>query len=453
MGVLGSGLTGLGNVATAGQPPGGSGGSAGNVWLQSRIAAISRLYPAVMAGLNFVYSKPSNLNQATVAGTPTTSAQDAAIIGGALKPGAAQYLTCTGVIQTDTTTQPYAWFARAKFALPSANYQAIGLSNTNDLAVLTSYTPNNATNLVLEFFNNVLGSGKTVTSFAIDGREHNVGVLFDGITHHVFVDDVEVGSTVVLTTMTVGPRVWSAFNATAGDVHVCDLAYGYQLPGLSAALSFGIKPGQKIVFDGDSVTAGSPDATFRWQAPLEASLNANMTGRAAAIPTYANVGVAADTTTNMLARVAGTIAAAPNHVMVMCGVNDFFNHGGAPIPPATSASNAAAYIAALVAAIPTVRIHWIESLWAASEQRPRGIGPNDASVLNTMNAIKTVAQTTAGCEWLGIASDIWTLYSPGYNPTNLVNGKMTQGDGTHPAKTAGQMAISNAVYNRLTLGF
>jgi len=200
------------------------------------------------------------------------------------------------------------------------------------------------------------------------------------------------------------------------------------------------------------MTAGQPDASYRWQAPFEAALSGAFVGRGVAGPTYANVAVGGDTTADMLARVPTTIAAAPDHLVVMCGVNDCYDHGGTPIPPATSAANVASYLAAVRAALPDCVIHWSESLWFASEQRPDGIGPHDAAVQATMAAIKPVVQAAAGCEWWGIRDRIWTFYSDAYNPGNLVDGAMTQVDGTHPSKTAGQQAISNANFDYVTIG-
>ena len=207
-------------------------GGGGNEWQAARKAALSALFPSLIPTLTFVYVKPTNIQQATSGAAPTINARDSAIIGGAMSPAAAQYLTMTGVIYTDLTTQPHAWVTRARFAPVSANFQSIGPVDTLgtsyvNFCVQTAY---DATHLVMEQFKPGPGSTKTITTFVIDGNAHNLGIVFDGTTYYAIVDDAIVGQSSVLTNVTSGNRVFAPFNTTAGDVRIYDLAYGYQLP-------------------------------------------------------------------------------------------------------------------------------------------------------------------------------------------------------------------------------
>lgn len=206
------------------------------------------------------------------------------------------------------------------------------------------------------------------------------------------------------------------------------------------------------MLDGDSVTAGQPDPSFAWHIPYTASVNANLTGVGSAPITFANVAVGGNTTADCLAGVANVTAQTPDHVSCMIGINDHFNHGGTPIPPATSAANVAAYIAAVKAVRPTCRFHFISGLWYLTENWPDGVGSDDAAVNATLNAIKATVQATANCEWLDIRTPIYTIDAPLLNPGHAANGIMTQVDGTHPSKPAGQVVISHRVWNLTTLG-
>lgn len=136
----------------------------------------------------------------------------------------------------------------------------------------------------------------------------------------------------------------------------------------------------------------------------------------------------------------------------MAGLNDYFNHGGAAITPATSAANAAAYIAAVKAVRPNVRIHWIAGLWAGSENWPEGAGPDDTKVRATMTALQAQVNALPNCEFFDIRTPIFTIDSPAKNPTHLTTGVFTQGDGTHPSKNAGQAIITKRVWERTTVG-
>jgi hypothetical protein len=207
---------------------GGSGGSGGNAWASARQPVLD----ALVSGLTYIQVKPSNIQPATVAGLPSVSTLDAAIVGGGWTPTAGNFITLTGVIYTDLTTQPHAWAVRGRFAAVSANLQLMGpCSNAgNDYVMLAVQTAYDATHLVMELFKAGGGSTKVLTSHVVDGNSHNYGVAFDGTTYKCLVDDLVVGSTTVLTNLNVGNRVFAGYNTTAGDVKIFDLLYGYQLP-------------------------------------------------------------------------------------------------------------------------------------------------------------------------------------------------------------------------------
>lgn len=206
-------------------------GGGGNAWAAARQTVMD----ALVTGLTYVYIKPTNKQQATDAAAATITATiDAAIVGGGMTPAAGHFLTLTGVIYTDLTTQPHAWAARGRFATPSANFQLMGPvgAGTNDYAALVALTSYDATHLCLQLFKNGAVDPATLvpTSHVIDGNAHNYGISFDGTTYKAIVDDVVVGSTAVLTNLTSGNRVWAVNNVTSGDVKVFDLVYGYRQP-------------------------------------------------------------------------------------------------------------------------------------------------------------------------------------------------------------------------------
>jgi hypothetical protein len=200
----------------------------GNAWAAARQTVLN----SIVSDLSYVHVKPANLQPATNGAVPTILARDAAIVGGGTAPAASNYLTLTSVIYTDLSTQPHAWAVRGKFAAVSANYQAMGPIDTTgfNYANLTALTSYDATHLVLELFKPGPGSTKVVTSHVVDGNAHNYAVAFNGSTYYVLVDDVVVGSTSILTNVASGPRVWAAYNTTAGNVVVYDLLYGYRVP-------------------------------------------------------------------------------------------------------------------------------------------------------------------------------------------------------------------------------
>lgn len=197
--------------------------------------------------------------------------------------------------------------------------------------------------------------------------------------------------------------------------------------------------------------AGQPDVSYRWQAPLEGFLTAALNAAGYPGPTYANVAVGGSTTTDMLARVATLTAQNPDHVFILIGVNDFSNHGGTAIPPATSAANMTAEFAAIKAARPGVRIHVIPPLFSGGEKSPDGSNPNDSLVQATRAAIRAATLAEPQAEWLDIWTPIIGTDEPFYNPTNLTSGVLTQ-DGFHPTKPVGQHVMSLRAYQKVTVG-
>ncbi len=256
--------------------------------------------------------------------------------------------------------------------------------------------------------------------------------------------------------MTGGNRGWSAFSdAVLGttDVAIGEIVYGYLAPSLLAAPQpFSFRPAQVIGFVGDSYTQGSPDASFAYQVPLIASIIQKFKTANKAPPTFVNLGVGGDTTTDMLARAAAINAANCDHLIVLMGLNDFFDHGGAPIPPATTQANYTASMNSWAAAHPAQKVHVFSNLWSGSEQRPRGIGPNDNLIDASNAAIRAAValQPSTRARYIDIIPRIYGTFSPVINPTNVDGGKLTQVDKTHPAKTAGQNVISICMFDSFT---
>ena len=218
-----------------------------------------------------------------------------------------------------------------------------------------------------------------------------------------------------------------------------------------ALANLATRPGQKVVLDGDSVTAGLPDVTYRWSVQWEASLAAYFTGLP--LPAIANTALGGNTTADCLARVALVIAQNPDHVFIMVGINDHFNHGGVPILPAQSAANMVAYMNAIRLTRPTVRFHFISGVWYSGENWPLGVNADDATVTATLNAIHAVVDAEPAAEWIEIRETIFNVDEPINNPTHLLNGILTQGggDGTHPSKPLGTTVISQRVFERTSL--
>jgi len=442
--------------------PGGVSG-AGSAWAAEAQEALSNIVP----GLVFAHSKPNNHNQATLAATPTIDAHDANILGGGIYPDTNQYATYVGTIYTDLLTQPYGWAFRGMIGPPSALYLSVGPSLNATAANacytrLTSWATYHATELVIEIFR----KGQTTnfsypTGYVLDRYEHTYGVAFDAAgTLHVLVDGVDVFQLVDVSNVIgaalddSGLRCFAAYSDAPGldgEIIVSELIYGWVPPTLlDVGDAFSFHQLDKIGFVGDSNFAGSPDPTFRIQAPLEKGITERYrVANAIPEPTYVNLGVGADTSTDVLARLAAIIAAGCNHYFHMYGLNDFFNHGGVPIPPATTAANYTAILNGLLTALPNSKHHVVSNVYAGSEQRPRGIGPDDASVDATNAAIvgAVALQPAASVRYLNTIPRLYTVFSPVVNPGNAANGVITQADGTHPSKVVGQNLWSRCVWD------
>ena len=206
-------------------------------------------------------------------------------------------------------------------------------------------------------------------------------------------------------------------------------------------------PSKRIVFIGDSLTAGNPSPSNRWQAPLETSLTAALNGKA--ILFYSIVAVGGDTTTDMLGRVASVTALRPDYCIIMCGINDHWNHLGTPIPPATSASNVASEISTIKATSPLCKFWYVSGLWYGTENWPDGVGAEDSLVQATNAAIQAQVQATANCTWIDVRTPIYTIDAPALNPGHANSGVMSV-DGTHPNST-GQTVISSRVFAQLPI--
>jgi hypothetical protein len=152
--------------------------------------------------------------------------------------------------------------------------------------------------------------------------------------------------------------------------------------------------------------------------------------------------------------VAAVVAAAPDHVIVLCGLNDSFNHGGSPIPPATTQANLQSFFTTVRASRPNCVFHVVSNMWSASEQWPDGSGPNDALVRATNAGELAACQANpAFAEYLDIRTPIYSISSPLYNPGHASNGVFTQAiDSTHPSKPLGQNILSQTVFKLLTFG-
>lgn len=164
------------------------------------------------------------------------------------------------------------------------------------------------------------------------------------------------------------------------------------------------------------------------------------------------VAVGGDTTTDMLTHGASVDAANPDHIWIMCGINDWFNHNsGNPIPPATTKANLLTYFAARKAARPNVRFHVIACPFQNGENWPFGVNPSDNLVTATFKAEQEAVALEPQAEWIDIQTPVTTKDAPFYNPTHLTSGVITQ-DGAHPTKPLGQHVYSLRVFNRTTFG-
>lgn len=193
-----------------------------------------------------------------------------------------------------------------------------------------------------------------------------------------------------------------------------------------------------------------PDSTYQWMLPLETSIQALFNGAMSTPPTFAVNATGGNTTTDMLASAASVAAMNPDHCIILFGLNDWFNHGGTPIPPSVTQSNLAAFFAA----VPNCRFHVVSNMWFSSEQWPDGSGPHDATTQATNAAELAACQANPEiAEYLDIRTPIYGLYSPVLNPTDLIGGVLTQSvDDTHPSKPLGQETLSNNVFKLLTFG-
>lgn len=421
--------------------------------------------------MQFSRVKPNDRESSTNAATPTILVSDANMIGGGTVPAAGNYVTVSGTIYTDLLTQPHAWAARAFLNPPSGgNYNAFGPSldatgAAASYARLASYDFYDPTHLVIEFFRpGAVDSLSFPTSFVLDGREHWYGMALDTTgTWYALVDGVIVGSTIDISNVIgaaaddSGLRCWAMFGQTGDANAVGELIYGWVPPTLlDTPDDFSFRSGiSKIGFLGDSNFAGSPNPTFRVQAAFEHSITQKFRTANGAFPTFVNLGVAADTSTDVLARNAATIAAACDHYVHLYGLNDDFNHGGAPITPATTQANYTAIIGGILTALPNSRHHVVSNIYSASEMRPRGAGPNDAAT-DATNAgiVAAVAGLPANrVRYLDFIPRFYTSFSPVMNPGNAANGFITQADGSHYSKTRGQNIWGRSLFDRSTFAW
>jgi hypothetical protein len=200
-----------------------------SVWASAQKTFLDSVVP----GLTYSYVKPTDLGPPTNGTGPTAPTGDSASEGGGIGPTGAHYMNFTGVIYTDLTAKAHAWSTRAKLPVPSSSFDAIGPMNSggDQYVNLVSYAPYDATHAVLQLFKAGSGNGTLViTSFVLDGNTHNYSVGFVGSKYTAYVDNVAAGNTLVLTNVTTGARLWSAYNGTGGDVVVYDLLYGYTPP-------------------------------------------------------------------------------------------------------------------------------------------------------------------------------------------------------------------------------
>lgn len=215
---------------------------------------------------------------------------------------------------------------------------------------------------------------------------------------------------------------------------------------LPATRSFAIRPRATLIFDGDSLTA------FGWYVPMETTINVAFAAAGKANPTYHNAATAGKTSTETLASVGSVIALAPDHIFLLSSINDRSNHGGAPIPPATTAANYTAYFAAIAKGAPNCMIHVVSNLWDAGENWPDGANVNDATTVLMNTAIQGAVAACSFARYLDIRTPIYGIDEPANNPTHLTSGALTS-DGTHPIVTSGQAFLSSRVFSFLTFDF
>jgi hypothetical protein len=348
---------------------------------------------------------------------------------------------------------------------PGANYTSFGVSddqpgNLQSYVRLSSYAPYDATHMVLEFFRPGAGGSTVIpTTFVLDRLEHSYAVALDlGGTWHVLVDGLEVLATIDISNVTGGNRCWAGYSQSGTDLAIGELIYGYQRPTLLAAPdTFSVRQQQRIALVGDSVFQGIPDPSYAAMIPFELSVQQKFSVANALLPTFTNYAVGGDTTADMLGHQAAVIAGNPAHIIYLCGLNDFFNHGGAPIPPGPGAGstydNYTNFINGVAAALPNCKHHVGSNIWSGSEQRPRGAGANDGLVdaTNAAIAAAVAAQPAGRARYLDFIPRIYTSFSPVLNPGNGATGFMTQlGDGYHPFKVAGQNVISMCFFDLFT---
>lgn len=262
-----------------------------------------------------------------------------------------------------------------------------------------------------------------------------------------------------ITAALLGFLVWGlCAPALALNVRPVPLAGASATP--STAIDFSIHAGAKILETGDSVTAGAvnpggtPDSTYRWSVEFEQSITTAFTNASATLPTFTNTGVGGNTTTDWLAAESTDIAVGASDIFILIGVNDPFNHGGTAIPPATTQANMAAYIAAMQAKNPGVRIHLMSNMWGSSEHWPTGSNTDDAGIVAVNSAEVTAATGNKFVQIDDIRTPLFTIDEPAQNPSNLASGILIQsGGGYHPTKPLGQTTISWREFARVTLTF
>jgi lysophospholipase L1-like esterase len=433
-------------------------GSQDNVnWENARVAEIAPLVP----GLSYKYIPLANWAlPATTSPAPAPfQSGDWGVAGGGISPPAGSYMTLTPVAYTNLPGEDWAWSFYGRF-VEAADFIQFGPMDTDGgrYVTLVAGTSYDATHLILQSWDSrFVGAHKNfVTTHVIDGKWHSYTVCFLSSTGTVtvLVDGAVVLTTQDLSFWTAGLRFFACTNTVAGRVIATDLLVGYTRPQIATAGVFSFKDGQKVVLEGDSVFAGQPSSDYRAQNIWEEMLNGAFNAAGLAGVTYSEQAVGGSTTADLLARAATDIAAAPNHIVVNIGVNDFFNHGGVAIPPATSGANMAAWLAAIHAGLPNCLIHVTPPLWAGGELRPLGANANDGTVSATWAAIEAAALAAPTyTEVWDFRSLMWTSQSPIYNPANLATGALTQaGDGYHPTIGIGQAAWARLAWAFTTIG-
>jgi lysophospholipase L1-like esterase len=186
-----------------------------------------------------------------------------------------------------------------------------------------------------------------------------------------------------------------------------------------------IRPGQKVVLLGDSITGNVP----RWHVEFQNTVTTLATAKGGAAPTYINSGVGGDYVEDMYDRLqAAVLDHEPDVLIIQGGVNDARN----AVPAETSAGALADIIDDVRAEFPNVRIMvvgpWADGMAIITATTPTP-NPHDAAIDATNAAMRAVA-FAKGAAWVDWRQNFKRVTSQAIANT-------LSPDGVHPSDPVG----------------